>query len=628
MKSEFKQIGLIEVWLGKIPEYFQYHVETIGSLSCVDFYFFTDDKDYDFSYIKHKNFHINYITQEEFLNRFNSISKVKIDKITNPKKIIDFKLSYFEMFSDYLKDYPYVGAYDIDTLFGDLNKTLLECVEQYDFISVGDEIFHNRLSGPLLILRNTTEFHNLIKTDRYYDTLLMDEVYGYGEKELSDVAMSNYKVKIIHSINIESQNGGKNTYEAYWSGGKVFVKGEEKLLYHFYRKKHTKLQKVGNTISAFYDKKIIDDFLWVVHFSEKYETLLPYLMDSIKRYSNRKCVLYSINYTPNFLFKTQYESEQFIFRRIDMTHGKIDGKGRDQKIMSSKPLILMDAIDSFPNKKFVHIDTDIYLTANADDITKFFEKIENYPLMNSHIHDVMYCSNVVPEEKWTSPLHILVNEMNIKEELIFPRRKCNIIVFDENCRWFFKEQMEVYEKYKDTKPGIFLLHDEDSANALLAKYQFKNALPIMDMEESHNLSMEKIHNYSYNMTNTSPRAEKPKTINDFLFFHGSKSEIDYQKIQEEYGSSTLDCEEFVITYSNNTLFFEKNSFMKNKKIDNTIDFIVFDLNGNVILELKNQNFYRYWFFYISDIVLKQKKYLIKIFETNTNKCVFNDIIEN
>jgi hypothetical protein len=45
-----KKIALIEVWLGKIPDYFRYHVETLRTLKCVDFYFFTDDKDYDFSY--------------------------------------------------------------------------------------------------------------------------------------------------------------------------------------------------------------------------------------------------------------------------------------------------------------------------------------------------------------------------------------------------------------------------------------------------------------------------------------------------------------------------------------------------------------------------------------------------
>jgi hypothetical protein len=593
----------------------------------VDFYFFTDDKEYDFTNIKHKNFHLNYISDVEFLDRFNKISKVKIDKISHPKKIIDFKLAYFEMFSDYLQQYPYVGIYDIDTLFGDLNKILTESVGEYDFISVGDEVFHNRLGGPLMIVRNTTEFHELMKTDRYYETLLMNDIYGYGEQELSTIAMSNYKVKIIYSTNIESDNGGKNTYEAYWSGNKIFVKNQEKLFYHFYRKNHIKFQKIGNTISVSYNKKFIDDFLWVVHFSENYETLLPYLMSSIKKYSNRKCVLYSINYTPSFLFKTQYECEQFIFRRIDMEPGQLDFRGRDQTIMCSKPIILMDAIDAFPNKKFVHIDTDIFLTANADDITKFFYRLDGYPLINSHIHDVMYISNVIPEEEWTSPLHILLDAMEITNEPIFPRRKCNIIVFDGYCRWFFEEQMEVYHKYKNTKPGILTFQDEDSANALLTKYQFKNSLPLIDIEESHNLDMEKIHNYSYNMTDTSQLVELPKNINDFLFFHGFKDTINYEKIQQNYGNSTLDCEEFVITYSNNTIMFEKNSFMTTKKIHTVVDFVIIDLNDIEVYRLSSQNFYNYWYFYLTHIFLEPKKYKIKIFETNTNKCIFSDVLE-
>ena len=44
------------------------------------------------------------------------------------------------MFSDYLKNYEYVGIYDIDTLFGDMSQTLKECIGEYDFISVGDEV--------------------------------------------------------------------------------------------------------------------------------------------------------------------------------------------------------------------------------------------------------------------------------------------------------------------------------------------------------------------------------------------------------------------------------------------------------------------------------------------------------
>ena len=95
-----KQIALVEVWLGKIPDYFKYHVETIGTITCTNFHFFTNDKEYDFSYIKHSNFILNYISEEEFLERFNNTSKVKIDKISTPKKIIDFKLAYFDMFQE------------------------------------------------------------------------------------------------------------------------------------------------------------------------------------------------------------------------------------------------------------------------------------------------------------------------------------------------------------------------------------------------------------------------------------------------------------------------------------------------------------------------------------------------
>jgi hypothetical protein len=93
-----KRIALVEVWLGKIPDYFKYHIETIGSMTCVDFHFLTNDKDYDFSYIKHPNFIGYYISEEGFLERFNNTSKVKIDKISHPKKVIDFKLAYFDQF--------------------------------------------------------------------------------------------------------------------------------------------------------------------------------------------------------------------------------------------------------------------------------------------------------------------------------------------------------------------------------------------------------------------------------------------------------------------------------------------------------------------------------------------------
>lgn len=616
------KLKLIQLWLGPIPDYFWLHYETTKNLN-VDFLFVTD-QDIE---LDSKNYEVIKTSAEEIQNCLSLVLNTDF-KIKNNKKVCDLKACLGHLYESYTEGYDYVGVYDIDTLFGDLDKFVLPYIGEYDFISIGDIQIHNRLSGPFLIFKNTRELRELYIGEEFIRCFDSEEVQCFEEQVISRIAMENFSVKLIDSSNSNSSNGGKNEYESLWSGGKVFVQGEEKLLYHFYRKNHTKFQRIGNIISSSYNKVYMDDFLWVVHFSEKYEFLLPYLIDSIKKYSNRKCVLYSINYTPNFLFKTQFESDQFIFRRIDMEPGPSDYRGRDQTIMCSKPVILMDAIDSFPGKKFVHLDTDIYLTANSDDIVKYFDRIENYPLMNSHIHDVMYISGVRKDEEWTSPLHILLEAMGETNDPVFPRRKCNIILFDEKSRWFFQEQMDLYHEHKESREGIFLFQDEDSANALLAKYQFRNSLPLIDMEESYNLNMEKIYNYSYNMTGTSPWAELPKNINDFLFFHGFKSPSDYEKIQEEYGSSTLENEEMILNYSSGTISFEKNSFLTTKRnIDSLVDFVVYLPGGEEILRLSSQEFHKYWMFYISSIILSSGKYTVKIFESISSRCIYNDVIE-
>lgn len=616
------KIILIQVWLGKIPDYFWYHYETTKNLN-VNFLFVTDQE----IILDSENYRVLKTSKEQIESKLSYILNVDF-KIKSNKKTCDLKASLGHLFEDYISSYDYFGCYDIDTLFGDYEKYLVEHLGKYDFISIGDDRYHNRLSGPFILFRNTKEIREIYLGEKFIRCFNNENVECFEEHVISDIAKSNFTTKLINSSNSNVNNNGKNEYSVLWSGNKVFVNNEEKFIYHFYRKEHTNLQKVGNIIIGNYRKKYLDDFLWVVHFSENYESLLPFLMDSLKKYSNRKCIFYSINYTPKFLFKTQFESEQFIFRRIDIQPGSLDKRGRDSGIMNSKPLILMDAIKSFPGKKFVHIDTDIYLTTNADNVINFSKRLSHYPLMNSHIHDVMYLSGVRPDEEWTSSLHVLLDAIGETNEPIFPRRKCNIILFDENCYWFFVEQMKLYNKFKDSSiPGILAIYDEDTANALLAKYQFMNSLPLVDLEESYNLDMNKIYNYSYNMTSYSPSVELPKTINDLLFFHGFKHPEDYMKIQENYGRCVLENEELVLSYKDNTILFEKNSFLTNKKIEPIVDFVVFDLNQNEILKLTNQEIFNYWTFYISNILLPQGKYIVKIFETNSKRNIFNDVIE-
>ena len=456
--------------------------------------------------------------------------------------------------------------------------------------------------------------------------MISDTVECYEEHTLSDLAKEKYSVKIINSTNCESDNGGKNTYDVCWSGGKLMINDKEKILYHFYRKNQTDLQKVGNRIFGRYNKNFIEDFYWVFGFTENYSQTVPFLMDSIKKYSNRKCIIYSINFDYSIPNKF-LTSDQFIIRRINLEEGKKDSRGRDENIISCKPKLMLDVIRFMPDKKFIFIDSDIYLTTSADDFVKYFNELENYPLINQHTHDKLYLCNIVDGEEWTSTVDILADATNT-EITIFPRRKTNVMLFDSRSEWFFEEQLKMYNDYKDSRPGIFTLHDEDSANVILSKHGLTKSLHLCDIEESSNINLDKFMdlNHPFHATGLSENLILPSHRNDVICFHGLKHNWQYENIQNDYCNSVIDCEEILFYYRDNTIFFEKNSFLTTKIINEPVDFIIKNRSGEIVTELTNQNLFGYWTFYISNIWLSNETYKIEIVKSFSREKIYNNIL--
>jgi hypothetical protein len=615
------KVVLIQVWFGEIPDYFWYHYETTKNIYGLDFIIFTDQN----IELSSKNYRVVNITKEEIEKKLSSKLNSEII-IKNNKKTCDLKASFGDLFESYIDGYDYFGCYDIDTLFGDVYSNLFQYLNEYDFITIGEEAYHNRLSGPFLIIKNTKELRELYKNGDYVGCMLNNDVQCYEEHTLSDLAKEKYKIKIINSTNCESNNGGKNTYDVCWSGGKLKVNDEEKMMYHFYRKGHTVFNRVGNKIYGRYDKKFVDDFYWVFGFTENYSSTVKYLMESIHNYSNRKCIIYTINF--NYELPEKFvTSEQFILRRIDIEKGKKDHRGRDENIISSKPKLMIDVVNHYPNNKFIFIDSDCYLTVAADNISSYFKNIGNYPLINSHIHDRLYLCNIREGEDWTSTIDILADKVGV-EVCVYPRRKTNVILFNDRCKWFFEEQIKMYDEYKDTEIGIFTLHDEDSANIVLSKYKMHNNIHLCDIEETADIEMEKFTNlnHPFHMTGISEFVKLPKHQNDITVFHGLKTKERFDEIQKVYGNTVLDCEELLVTYSNNTILFEKNSFLSSKKINENVDFIISDLNGNIIEKLENQQLMNYWVFYISNVFLDQKTYIIEVIKTNSKIKIYNNLL--
>jgi hypothetical protein len=615
-----KKVVLIQLWFGKIPDYFWYHYETTKNFKNVDFLFVTDQN----VNLDASNYRVIKTNIDTVVDKVSDLLGTKIQLKSN-KKTCDLKASLGDIFSEYIMDYEYFGCYDIDTLFGDVEKYVQPLLGEYDIISVGDETYHNRLSGPFLIMKNTQELRTFYRTNEFIKCFESVDVECYEENVMDRLVKDKFTIKLICSMNTSPL--GKNIYDCTWTGGKNFINGEEIFLYHFYRKNHTIFQKVGNQIFGRYDKKFAEDFYWVFGFTENYSQTVPYLMDSINKYSNRMCVIYTINFDYQIPQKF-LTSGQFIFKRIDIPEGKKDYRGRDENIISSKPKLMLDVLNFLPNKKFIFIDSDVSLTVSADDIGKYFSRLTNYPLINSHTHDRIYLSGLVEGEQWTSTIDIIANKVGV-EVCVYPRRKTNIMLFDENSRWFFQEQIELYETYKDSEPGIFAFHDEDSANLILSKHKLFDCLHLCDIEECDDIDMGKFSdtNHPFHMTGLSPFLVLPKHQNDVVFFHGLKDAGRFQSIERTYGNTVLDCEELLVTYSNNTIFFEKNSFLSSKKIDENVDFIISDLDGNIIEMLENQQLMNYWVFYLSNVFLEKKSYIIGIVKTHSKVKIYNNLLK-
>ena len=375
-------------------------------------------------------------------------------------------------------------------------------------------------------------------------------------------------------------------------------------------------------------KTILEDFYWVTYCTENYEHLLNNLLQSIDKFSNRKVIVFTINYSFDHTKNTFYNSSQYEFFRYDIEEGDKDIRGRDFNVISSKPKICSKVIEIYPNQKFIYIDTDIHFTTTTDDLGIFLSDIKKCPIFNSHIHDIIYVSNIIQDEMWSDTVGLIMRELGINEPRIFPRRKTNIIFFDRESNWFFIEQMNIFHSLREkNKLNLLSIYDEDSANVVLTKYNLNHILPILDIEEEYDLNMDKFKNYSYSMTPISESVKLPSNLNEIYCFHGFKKDEDYQNISSIYGNSVLSMKDITIRYENNTLLFDRNVDMMGKQITNEVSFIITNVNNQEIFRLTNQNLFNYVLFYISDLILNRGIYNLKIVEQINQRIIYNNFFE-
>lgn len=618
-----KKICLIQVWFGELPFYFEDHLKTCNDQKNVDFLFFTDQIHDQRLKFASANIKIKYLTPEIYENLFYKKIGFQI-KLQNFRKLCDHKVLYSHLFDSFLQQYDYVGAYDIDIFWGDIYNLLKNHLNE-ELISIGDDKYYPGIRGPFFIWKNNGIYNKYYTQIENIRDLLQSFEYQSLDETFLIKIFENNNVKIFNLsslINFNYENG------TYLENGKIinkklFIDNNEKLLSHFYYKNDFKTKTIDNDIYFYSKKQLKEDFYWITFFNKNYEKLAIEMLNSINNFSNRKVIIYSVDYEFN-IDDLDLNKEQFKVIKFDFA-----GEKNPDLMKNIKSYVLKDSCEQFKNKNLVYIDTDLYLTANCDSVIKYFNQLKNYPLLNLNVYDVIFINNFKNTGKEISPLWILGDTIGVNN-YVYPRRKSNFIVYNSNSLSFFSEAVELYEKYKNTKDGIFGIYDEDALNILLAKYNYTNSLPTIDIEETDDIeNLNILKNYKYGITEISSQARLPKHTNEILCFHKMKTLEEFNSIKNNYLNKIICQNEISCFYlkSKNKILFQKKNFFTKKTFSAKVKFEIFNQkDSSIIFSFRNAEIYNFFTFYIDEICLTDSDYYVIISEEQSDNVLYSNFL--
>lgn len=178
-------------YFGKLPNYFQLFLNSCKPNKKFDWLIITDDVT---SYNYPKNVKREICTFSDFRKKVQRYFDFPVC-LNQPRKLCDFKPAYGYILEDELKNYPYWGFCDIDTIMGNLDKLL-----PIDLLNKYEKLF---CLGHLELFKNTKENNRLFMSKinghlwykESYTTskiTVFDETYGKGHN-INNIFLKNNK---------------------------------------------------------------------------------------------------------------------------------------------------------------------------------------------------------------------------------------------------------------------------------------------------------------------------------------------------------------------------------------------------------------------------------------------------
>lgn len=178
-------------YFGKLPNYFQLFLNSCKSNTNFEWLIITDD---DTAYNYPENVKRKICTFKSFRNKVQKKFDFKI-KLESPRKLCDFKPAYGYILEDELREFPYWGFCDIDTIMGNLNKLLkIDFISNYDklFCLGHFELFKNNLENNRLFMKDIDGQYWYKESFTTNKITVFDETYG-SDKNINTIFIKNNK---------------------------------------------------------------------------------------------------------------------------------------------------------------------------------------------------------------------------------------------------------------------------------------------------------------------------------------------------------------------------------------------------------------------------------------------------
>ena len=156
-----------------------------------------------------------------------------------------------------------------------------------------------------------------------------------------------------------------------------------------------------------------------------------------------------------------------------------------------KSQVILDSIDTLKLNEAIYVDSDIMPTGDISELFSFFNQVEDYPIIQQGIfeYQINYGRGNPFHNGGFDETNILEYPLMFKHHIDIKFRShysvASVMVYNKNCRQFFKEYDWLNEKalemdLEDIK-FFYPFSDETTMNVLLWKYKYNKRLPFLQM---------------------------------------------------------------------------------------------------------------------------------------------------